>query len=64
MYRQIFQEEKQRKLLRVRLEMAKFLQETMRESGLKANAHIVGSDAFKEFFRKVNHARLGLGHNV
>jgi tRNA nucleotidyltransferase (CCA-adding enzyme) len=47
------QEEKQRKLLRVRLDMAKFLQETLRESGLKANAHIVGSDAFKEFFRKV-----------
>ena len=47
------QEEKQRKLLRVRLEMAKFLQETLRESGLKANAHIVGSDAFKEFFLKV-----------
>lgn len=33
--------------------MAKFLQETLRESGLRANAHIVGSDAFKEFFRKV-----------
>ena len=47
------QEEKQRKLLRVRLEMAKFLQETLRESGLKANAHILGSEAFKEFFRKV-----------
>ncbi|KAI6032551.1 LETM1-like protein-domain-containing protein [Pisolithus marmoratus] len=46
-------EEKQRKLLRVRLEMAKFLQETLRESGLRANAHIVGSDAFKEFFRKL-----------
>ncbi|KIJ16733.1 hypothetical protein PAXINDRAFT_112751 [Paxillus involutus ATCC 200175] len=46
-------EEKQRKLLRVRLEMAKFLQETLRESGLRANAHIVGTDAFKEFFRKV-----------
>ncbi|KAG6820611.1 hypothetical protein H0H93_014527 [Arthromyces matolae] len=46
-------EEKQRKLLRVRLDMAKFLQETLRESGLKANAHIVGSDAFKEFFRKL-----------
>ncbi|THU99304.1 LETM1-domain-containing protein [Dendrothele bispora CBS 962.96] len=46
-------EEKQRKLLRSRLEMAKFLQETLRESGLKANAHIIGSDAFKEFFRKV-----------
>jgi hypothetical protein len=47
------QEEKQRKLLRVRLDMAKFLQETLRESGLKANAHIVGTDTFKEFFRKV-----------
>ncbi|KIY50919.1 LETM1-domain-containing protein [Fistulina hepatica ATCC 64428] len=46
-------EEKQRKLLRVRLDMAKFLQETLRESGLRANAHIIGSDAFKEFFRKV-----------
>ncbi|TFY61427.1 hypothetical protein EVG20_g7063 [Dentipellis fragilis] len=46
-------EEKSRKLLRVRIEMAKFLTETLRESGLKANAHIVGSDAFKEFFRKV-----------
>lgn len=33
--------------------MAKFLQETLRESGLKANAHIVDSDAFKEFFSKV-----------
>ncbi|KIM49178.1 hypothetical protein M413DRAFT_98946 [Hebeloma cylindrosporum] len=46
-------EEKQRKLLRVRLDMAKFLQETLRESGLKANAHIVGSEAFKAFFLKV-----------
>ncbi|KAJ4001358.1 LETM1-like protein-domain-containing protein [Lentinula boryana] len=46
-------EEKQRKLLRSRLEMAKFLQETLRESPLKANAHIIGSDAFKEFFLKV-----------
>ncbi|KAG1891302.1 LETM1-like protein-domain-containing protein [Suillus subluteus] len=53
-------EEKQRKLLRVRLEMAKFLQETLRESGLKANAHIVGSDAFEEFFRRdiINVAKL------
>lgn len=33
--------------------MAKFLQETLRESGLKANRHIIGSDALKEFFRKV-----------
>lgn len=40
--------------------MAKFLQETVRESGLKANAHIIGSDAFKEFFRKVRHHRCYL----
>lgn len=33
--------------------MAKFLQETLRKSGLKANAHIVGSEAFKAFFLKV-----------
>ncbi|KZT33992.1 LETM1-domain-containing protein [Sistotremastrum suecicum HHB10207 ss-3] len=46
-------DEKQRKLLKVRLEMAKFLQETIRESGLKANARIMGSEEFKEFFRKV-----------
>ncbi|KIY69977.1 LETM1-domain-containing protein [Cylindrobasidium torrendii FP15055 ss-10] len=46
-------QEKERKLLRVRLEMAKFLQETLRESGLKANSHIIGSVEFKEFFRKV-----------
>ncbi|KAJ3726160.1 LETM1-like protein-domain-containing protein [Lentinula raphanica] len=48
-----FAAEKQRKLLRSRLEMAKFLQETLRESPLKANAHIIGSDAFKAFFLKV-----------
>ncbi len=47
-----FQDEKQRKLLRVRIEMAKFLQETVSESGLKAEG-IVNSDEFKEFFRKV-----------
>lgn len=46
-------EEKQRKALRVRLEMAKFLQETIRETGLKGNAKIVASEEFKEFFRKV-----------
>ncbi|KAH0827023.1 LETM1-like protein-domain-containing protein [Lanmaoa asiatica] len=46
-------EEKKCKLLRVRLEMAKFLQEALRESGLKANVHILGTDAFKEFFCKV-----------
>jgi len=46
------QEEKQRKLLRVRINMAKFLQETISESGLKAN-DVVKSDEFKQFFRKV-----------
>ncbi|KAL7413703.1 LETM1-like protein-domain-containing protein [Mrakia frigida] len=45
-------EEKQRKLLRVRINMAKFLQETISESGLKAN-DVVKSDEFKQFFRKV-----------
>lgn len=45
-------EEKQRKLLRVRIEMAKFLQETVSESGLKAEG-VVNSEEFKEFFRKV-----------
>lgn len=47
------QAEKQRKLLRVRIEMAKFLQETVRESGLKAES-VVKSDEFKQFFRKVS----------
>ena len=46
------QSEKQRKLLRVRIEMAKFLQETVKESGLKAES-VVKSDEFKQFFRKV-----------
>ncbi|KAI5449455.1 LETM1 domain-containing protein ylh47 [Naganishia albida] len=45
-------DEKQRRLLRVRIEMAKFLQETISESGLKAEG-VVGSEEFKEFFRKV-----------
>ena len=48
----IYQAEKQRKLLRVRIEMAKFLQETVRESGLKMDT-VVKSDEFKQFFRKV-----------
>ena len=40
-------------MIRVRLEMAKFLQDTLHESPLKANAKIVGTEEFKEFFRKV-----------
>ena len=46
-------EEKKRKLLKVRLEMAKFLQETIRESGIRSREKIVQSEEFKEFFRKV-----------
>jgi len=34
--------------------MAKFLQETLRESPLKSNAKIVGTEEFKEFFKKVS----------
>ncbi|BGP53904.1 LETM1 domain-containing protein ylh47 [Rhodotorula sphaerocarpa] len=46
-------DEKKRKLLKVRLEMAKFLQETIRESGIKSPDKIKQSEEFKEFFRKV-----------
>ena len=45
--------EKKRKLLKVRLEMAKFLQDTLKESGVRSAERIRESDAFKEFFRKV-----------
>jgi LETM1 and EF-hand domain-containing protein 1 len=47
------QDEKKRKLLKVRIEMAKFLQETLRESGVKSPDKIKNSAEFKEFFRKV-----------
>ncbi|GAA5929259.1 hypothetical protein JCM3775_002291 [Rhodotorula graminis] len=47
------EEEKKRKLLKVRLEMAKFLQETIREGGLNNRDKIKQSEEFKEFFRKV-----------
>ncbi|GJN88466.1 hypothetical protein Rhopal_001432-T1 [Rhodotorula paludigena] len=47
------EEEKKRKLLKVRLEMAKFLQETIRESGITSQDKIKQSEEFKEFFRKV-----------
>ncbi|KAF8323199.1 LETM1-domain-containing protein, partial [Clavulina sp. PMI_390] len=46
-------DEKQRRLLRVRLEMAKFLQETLKESGIKGGKSIVGTEEFKAFFYKV-----------
>lgn len=35
--------------------MAKFLQETVKDTGLKADS-VVRSDEFKEFFRKVNYS--------
>lgn len=47
------QEEKRRRLLRLRLEMAKFLQETIKEGGLQVSDQVKDSDAFKTFFRKV-----------
>ncbi|KAG8702493.1 hypothetical protein FRC08_003454 [Ceratobasidium sp. 394] len=46
-------QEKQRKLLKVRLEMAKFLQDTLKESPLKSNPDILSTDEFKNFFMKV-----------
>lgn len=46
-------EEKRRRLLKVRLEMAKFLQETVKEGGITAADKVRTSDEFKEFFRKV-----------
>jgi len=62
------QEEKQRKVLRMRIEMAKFLQETIREGGLKAGAKIMGSKEFKDFFEKVCSPRsileLALTHHA
>ncbi|EUC67390.1 leucine zipper EF-hand transmembrane-like protein [Rhizoctonia solani AG-3 Rhs1AP] len=46
-------QEKQRKLLKVRLEMAKFLQDTLKESPLKSGSNILSTDEFKNFFLKV-----------
>ncbi|PWZ01167.1 LETM1-domain-containing protein [Testicularia cyperi] len=46
-------EEKRRGLIKVRLEMAKFLQETIKEGGLQATDKVKTSEEFKEFFRKV-----------
>ncbi|PLW46356.1 hypothetical protein PCASD_05443 [Puccinia coronata f. sp. avenae] len=43
--------EKKRKLLKVRLEMAKFLQETIKETGM--NKKLNETEEFKEFFRKL-----------
>lgn len=46
-------QEKRRGLIKVRLEMAKFLQETIKEGGLQATDKVKTSKEFKEFFRKV-----------
>ncbi|PWN24532.1 LETM1-domain-containing protein, partial [Jaminaea rosea] len=46
-------ETKRRGLIKVRLEMAKFLQGTIREGGIQATEQVKTSDEFKEFFRKV-----------
>lgn len=46
-------EEKRRRLIKVRLEMAKFLQETIKEGGITPADKVRTSDEFKEFFRKV-----------
>ena len=46
------EEEKKKKLLRVRLEMAKFLQDTVTEMSTSNQKQEVGVE-FMEFFRKV-----------
>jgi LETM1 and EF-hand domain-containing protein 1 len=46
-------EEKRRGLIKVRLEMAKFLQGTIKEGGISPGDKVKTSDEFKEFFRKV-----------
>ncbi|KAF9365324.1 hypothetical protein BGX34_010450 [Mortierella sp. NVP85] len=47
------EEEKKRKLLKMRLEMAKFLQETIEESGIPGSTHAEAVKEFGDFFRKV-----------
>ncbi|CDS02924.1 hypothetical protein LRAMOSA00326 [Lichtheimia ramosa] len=46
-------EEKKRKLLKVRLEMAEFLQETIAESGFPGSANPQAAKDFSDFFRKI-----------
>ncbi|WFD27037.1 LETM1 domain-containing protein ylh47 [Malassezia nana] len=46
-------EEKRRRLLKLRLEMAKFLQESIKAGGLQVSDSVKDSDAFKDFFHKV-----------
>ncbi|KAF9290976.1 hypothetical protein BGZ68_005563 [Mortierella alpina] len=47
------EEEKKRKLLKMRLEMAKFLQETIEESGIPGSERAVAAKEFGDVFRKV-----------
>lgn len=47
------EEEKKRKLLKVRLEMARFLQETIAESGFPGSDSSKAAKEFADFFRKV-----------
>lgn len=47
------EEEKKRKLLKLRLEMAKFLQETIEESGVPGSEHAQSVQEFGEFFRRI-----------
>lgn len=46
-------EEKRRRLLKLRLEMAKFLQESIKAGGLQVSDSVKDSDAFQAFFHKV-----------
>jgi len=47
------QEEKRRRLLKLRIEMAKFLKDSIKQGGLQVQKDVQESDAFKEFFRKI-----------
>ncbi|KAG0047052.1 hypothetical protein BGZ83_007795 [Gryganskiella cystojenkinii] len=47
------EEEKKLKLLKMRLEMAKFLQETIEESGIPGSERAQRAKEFGEFFRKI-----------
>ncbi|KAI8994577.1 LETM1-like protein-domain-containing protein [Pilobolus umbonatus] len=47
------EEEKKHKLVKVRLEMAKFLQETISESGFPGSDHEKAAQEFTDFFRKI-----------
>ena len=55
-----WQDEKKRKLLKVRLEMAKLLTGTIRESGIAPSDKVLNSEAFREFFRKVRQSAFVL----